>query len=80
VTRQGRRRNRRGQQIEPDGGSDRSGIFSSTEVELPIGDASEAHQKWGWKPKASSAELVSEMVASDLAVAKWVAANGKNCV
>jgi GDPmannose 4,6-dehydratase len=54
--------------------------FRPTEVELLIGDASKAHQKLGWKPKTSFAELVSEMVASDLAAARREAANGKNAV
>jgi GDPmannose 4,6-dehydratase len=54
--------------------------FRPTEVELLIGDASKAHQKLGWKPKISFAELVSEMVASDLAAARREVANGKNSV
>jgi GDPmannose 4,6-dehydratase len=54
--------------------------FRPTEVELLIGDASKAHQKLGWKPKTSFAELVSEMVASDLVTARREAANGKHAV
>jgi GDPmannose 4,6-dehydratase len=54
--------------------------FRPTEVDLLIGDASKAHQKLGWKPKTSFAELVSEMVASDLAIARREVANGKNPV
>jgi GDPmannose 4,6-dehydratase len=52
--------------------------FRPTEVDLLVGDASKAHQKLGWKPKTSFAEMVREMVASDLATAKREAANSKN--
>jgi GDPmannose 4,6-dehydratase len=31
-----------------------------------LGDASKAHQKLGWRHKTSFADLVKEMVASDL--------------
>jgi len=51
--------------------------FRPTEVDLLVGDASKAHRKLGWKPKTSFAELVQEMVASDLAIARREAANGK---
>jgi GDPmannose 4,6-dehydratase len=54
--------------------------FRPTEVELLIGDASKARQKLGWKPKTSFAELVKEMVAGDLAIAKREVANGKHPV
>jgi GDPmannose 4,6-dehydratase len=54
--------------------------FRPTEVELLIGDASKAHRKLGWKPKTSFAELVTEMVASDLAAARREVANGKDSV
>ena len=40
--------------------------FRPTEVDLLIGDASKAREKLGWKPKTSFAQLVKEMVASDL--------------
>lgn len=40
--------------------------FRPTEVELLIGDASKARQKLGWSPKYTLAELVKEMVVSDL--------------
>jgi len=40
--------------------------FRPTEVDLLIGDATKAKEKLGWEPKYSLAELVSEMVASDL--------------
>jgi GDPmannose 4,6-dehydratase len=54
--------------------------FRPTEVDELIGDASKAHAKLGWKPKTSFAQLVKEMVAGDLAIARWEAANGKNPV
>ena len=40
--------------------------FRPTEVDLLIGDASKAKQKLGWQPKITLAEMVKEMVASDL--------------
>ncbi len=54
--------------------------FRPTEVELLIGDASKARQILGWSPKRKFTELVSEMVASDLAAAKREVANGRNAV
>ncbi|MEZ5899112.1 MAG: GDP-mannose 4,6-dehydratase [Hyphomicrobiaceae bacterium] len=42
--------------------------FRPTEVDLLLGDPSKAHQKLGWSHKTSFKELVSEMVASDLAL------------
>lgn len=54
--------------------------FRPTEVELLIGDASKARQMLGWSPKRKFTELVSEMVASDLAAAKRETANGRNAV
>lgn len=44
--------------------------FRPTEVELLIGDPSKANQDLGWKHKTSFADLVKEMVASDLEVVK----------
>jgi GDPmannose 4,6-dehydratase len=41
-------------------------FYRPTEVDLLIGDASKAQQKLGWKPKYTLAELVKEMVASDV--------------
>jgi GDPmannose 4,6-dehydratase len=35
-----------------------------------IGDAIKAREKLGWKPKTSLAQLVKEMVAGDLAIAR----------
>jgi GDPmannose 4,6-dehydratase len=54
--------------------------FRPTEVDLLVGDASKARQKLGWKPKTSVEELVSEMVAGDLAIARREVANGKDPV
>ena len=54
--------------------------FRPTEVDLLIGDASKAHKKLGWKPTTSFADLVKQMVAGDLAIARREVANGKNAV
>jgi GDPmannose 4,6-dehydratase len=54
--------------------------FRPTEVDELIGDATKAREKLGWKPKTTFAELVKEMVAGDLAIARREAANGKNPV
>jgi len=40
--------------------------FRPTEVETLLGDASKARDKLGWQPVITFAELVKEMVASDL--------------
>ena len=50
------------------------------QVDLLVGDASKARQKLGWKPKTSFAQLVKDMVASDLEEARHEAANGKRSV
>jgi GDPmannose 4,6-dehydratase len=42
--------------------------FRPAEVDTLIGDASKANNKLGWKPKIELKELVSEMVAKDLAL------------
>ena len=42
--------------------------FRPTEVELLIGDPSKAKKKLGWSPKRDLAQLVKEMVASDLSL------------
>ncbi|WP_019576893.1 GDP-mannose 4,6-dehydratase [Curvibacter lanceolatus] len=39
--------------------------YRPTEVETLLGDPSKAHEKLGWKPKITLAELVKEMVNSD---------------
>jgi GDPmannose 4,6-dehydratase len=52
--------------------------FRPTEVDLLIGDASKARDKLGWKPKTTFAQLVREMVAGDLDIARREIANGRN--
>jgi GDPmannose 4,6-dehydratase len=54
--------------------------FRPTEVDLLVGDAGKALKKLGWKPKTTFSELVKEMVACDLAIAKGEVANGKSRV
>jgi GDPmannose 4,6-dehydratase len=54
--------------------------FRPTEVDLLVGDASKARAKLGWKPKTSFAQLVKEMVAGDLKIARQEANNGKHAV
>jgi len=44
--------------------------FRRTEVDLLIGDPTKAMTKLGWKPKYDLADLVKEMVASDLDIFK----------
>ncbi len=44
--------------------------FRPAEVETLLGDATHAREKLGWVPKIGFAELVREMVASDLSIAK----------
>ena len=44
--------------------------FRPTEVDLLLGDATKAKEKLGWEPQCSLADLVTEMVAADLAEAK----------
>jgi GDPmannose 4,6-dehydratase len=51
--------------------------FRPTEVDLLVGDASKAREKLGWKPKTSFTQMVKEMVASDLDLARQAVANGK---
>ena len=40
--------------------------FRPTEVDILVGDASKAKQKLGWEPKYTLAQLVKEMVTSDV--------------
>jgi GDPmannose 4,6-dehydratase len=54
--------------------------FRPTEVDLLIGDSGKARQKLGWQPKTTFAQLVKEMVAGDLAIARREVANGKDPV
>jgi GDPmannose 4,6-dehydratase len=42
--------------------------YRPTEVDLLIGDATKANTKLGWKPKYDLADIVSEMVASDIRI------------
>jgi GDPmannose 4,6-dehydratase len=44
--------------------------FRPTEVELLIGNPTKAREKLGWTYTTTLSEMVSEMVASDLAVVK----------
>jgi GDPmannose 4,6-dehydratase len=44
--------------------------FRPAEVDSLVGDASKARAKLGWKPKVTFRELVAEMVAEDLTLAK----------
>jgi GDPmannose 4,6-dehydratase len=75
----GRRIEWRGQGVDETGVDRSSGqvlvrvdpsYFRPTEVDLLIGDASKAHEKLGWRHKTSFADLVAEMVRSDLALLK----------
>ena len=79
----------RGKGIEETGVDKKSGktlvridpvYFRPTEVDLLIGDASKAREKLGWKPTTTFAQLVKEMVAGDLAIARREVANGKHPV
>ncbi|WP_454646405.1 GDP-mannose 4,6-dehydratase [Bradyrhizobium liaoningense] len=54
--------------------------FRPTEVDILVGDASKARKVLGWAPKRTFAQLVEEMVASDLAEAKRDAGHGKRTV
>jgi GDPmannose 4,6-dehydratase len=54
--------------------------FRPTEVDELIGDASKARQKLGWTPKTTFAQLVKEMMAGGLAIARREVANGRNPV
>lgn len=44
--------------------------FRPTEVETLLGDASKAKRELGWQPRTTFAELVTEMVEADLAIAR----------
>jgi GDPmannose 4,6-dehydratase len=54
--------------------------FRPTEVDLLVGDASKARKALGWTPKRTFAQLVQEMVASDLSAARREAAGGKHTI
>ena len=79
----------RGEGVEETGVDRKSGktvvridpaYFRPTEVDLLVGDASKAREKLGWMPRTSFAQLVKEMVASDLQDARREVANGKPSV
>ncbi|SDI50898.1 GDP-mannose 4,6-dehydratase [Bradyrhizobium sp. Rc2d] len=85
----GRRVEWRGSGIDETGVDAKSGktvvrvdptYFRPTEVDLLVGDASKARAALGWTPKRTFAQLVEEMVASDLAEAKRDMAGGKRTV
>jgi GDPmannose 4,6-dehydratase len=85
----GRRIEWRGKGVEETGIDHKSGkaiiridptYFRPTEVDLLVGDASKARQQLGWKPTTSFTDLVKEMVAGDLAIARREVANGKNLI
>jgi len=85
----GRRIEWRGKGVDEIGVDARSGkaivkidptYFRPTEVDLLVGDASKAREVLGWQPKRTFAQLVEEMVASDLAEAKRDAGSGKHTV
>jgi len=85
----GRRIEWRGQGVDETGVDKTSGktvvhidpvYFRPTEVDLLVGDAGKARAKLDWKPKTSFAQLVKEMVASDLEEARREVANGKPSV
>jgi GDPmannose 4,6-dehydratase len=44
--------------------------YRPTEVDLLIGDATKANEKLNWKPKYTLAEMVKEMIASDIEIFK----------
>jgi GDPmannose 4,6-dehydratase len=44
--------------------------FRPTEVETLLGDPRKAREKLGWVPKTTFEELVSEMMAADLSLAR----------
>lgn len=49
--------------------------FRPTEVELLIGDAGKARQALGWQPEIPFTQMVSDMVAADLAHARQEASH-----
>ena len=79
----------RGKGVEETGVDKKSGktvvcidpqYFRPTEVDLLIGDPSKAFKKLGWKAQTSLADLVKQMVAGDLEIARREIANGKHAV
>ncbi len=47
-----------------------SKFYRPAEVENLIGDATKAHEKLGWKPSISLEEMVTEMIESDIKIAR----------
>ena len=45
-------------------------FYRPTEVDLLVGDATRAHDILGWKPTYTFQQLISEMVANDMALQK----------
>jgi GDPmannose 4,6-dehydratase len=79
----------RGKGVEETGVDKKSGktivridpqYFRPTEVDLLIGDPAKAQKKLGWKAQTSFADLVKQMVAGDLDIARREKVNGKNAV
>jgi GDPmannose 4,6-dehydratase len=69
----------RGKALEEEGVDTRSGhvvvridprYFRPTEVDTLLGDSTKARTKLGWKPEISFDQLVEEMVAADLEIAR----------
>lgn len=54
--------------------------FRPTEVDLLVGDASKARQQLGWQPKRTFAQLIKEMLVSDLNSTRREIANGEHPV
>jgi GDPmannose 4,6-dehydratase len=85
----GRKVEWRGKGVEETGIDKKSGrivvridptYFRPTEVDLLIGDPSKAREKLGWKSRTPFAQLVKEMVASDLLEARREVTNGKQSI
>ena len=52
--------------------------FRPTEVDLLIGDASKAPERFGWTPRKRFADLFREVVAADLQIARREIADSKH--
>jgi GDPmannose 4,6-dehydratase len=80
----GRKIDWRGEGVQEEGLDARTGqvlvrvdprYFRPTEVELLIGDAGKARQALGWQPEIPFTQMVSDMVAADLAHARQEASH-----
>lgn len=69
----------RGEGVDEVGSDEKSGkvlvrvdpvYFRPTEVDLLLGDSTKARRALGWAPKTTFSDLVKEMVASDLQIAR----------